>query len=441
MNRQWIYSADRRSEEFIAGVHQFLSIAKRNMDSRFIRCPCIDCKNQKEYSSSRDIQMHLMRRGFMPNYVCWAKHGESGVMLEDDEDDEEEFHNLDYAEHPFFEKYCDNENVRKKLERMMEDHKTPLYPDCKGSHKKLRSTLELLQWKAANGISDKAFTQLLKLIKEFLPEGNKLPETTYEAKKVVCPIGLEVQKIHACPNDCILYRGKELEHLEACPVCKASRYKIRRNDSGDVEGEPPRKRIPAKEDDMLRHPSDGSQWGKVDRMYPQFAEDARNIRFGLSTDGMNPFSEMSSSHSTWHVTLCMYNLPPWLCLKRKFIMMPALIQGPKQPGNDIDVYLQPLVEELLELWSTGVRMWDEYKQEDFDLHAMLFVTINDWPALSNLSGQSNKGFRAYTHCLDETDSMYLKHCRKVVYMENRRFLFCKHLLRKKRKALRSSRPS
>ena len=65
-----------------------------------------------------------------------------------------------------------------------------------------------------------------------------------------------------------------------------------------------------KEDDMLRHPADGSQWRKVDRTYPEFVEDPRNIRFGLSTDGMNPFSEMSSSHSTCPVTLCMYNLPP-----------------------------------------------------------------------------------------------------------------------------------
>jgi hypothetical protein len=34
-------------------------------------------------------------------------------------------------------------------------------------------------------------------------------------------------------------------------------------------------------------------------------------------------------------------------MKRKFIMMSVLIQGPEQPGNDIDVYLRPLVEELL----------------------------------------------------------------------------------------------
>ena len=74
---------------------------------------------------------------------------------------------------------------------------------------------------------------------------------------------------------------------------------------------------------------------------------------------MNPFGEMSSGHNTWPVTLCTYNLPPWLCMKRKFIMMPVLIPGPKQPENDIDVFLRPLVEELLLLWGDeGVRMWD-----------------------------------------------------------------------------------
>jgi hypothetical protein len=264
--------------------------------------------------------------------------------------------------------------------------------------------------------------------------------------------------------------------LNACPVCGALRYKIGRDDPGDVEGDDvegddvvgkrPRKRVPAKviwyapiiprlknlfsnkehtkllrwhkedrkSDDMLRHPADGSQWRKIEREFPDFADDARNLRFGLSTDGMNPFGEQSSSHSTWPVTLCIYNLPPWLCMKRKFIMMPVLIQGPKQPGNDIDVYLRPLVDELLQLWDKrGVRVWDENKEEEFDLRALLFVTINDWPALSNLSGQTNKGYNACTHCLDETEGAYLDKCKKVVYLGHRRFLPTRHPVRKKGK--------
>jgi hypothetical protein len=65
-------------------------------------------------------------------------------------------------------------------------------------------------------------------------------------------------------------------------------------------------------------------------------------------------------------------------MKQKFIMMPVLIQGPRQPGNDIYVYLRPLVGELSQLWTNpGVRVWDEHKQEEFDLQALLFITIND----------------------------------------------------------------
>jgi hypothetical protein len=48
-----------------------------------------------------------------------------------------------------------------------------------------------------------------------------------------------VQKIHACPNDYILYRDEEYENLNACPICSALPYKIRRDEPGDVEGEHP----------------------------------------------------------------------------------------------------------------------------------------------------------------------------------------------------------
>ena len=102
---------------------------------------------------------------------------------------------------------------------MLEDHKKLLYPNCEADKKKLGTTLKLLQWKAENDVSDKGIGKLLVMIKNMLPKDNELTESTYEAKKVVCPLGLEVQKIHACPNHCILYRG-EYEDLNA------SRYAV-----------------------------------------------------------------------------------------------------------------------------------------------------------------------------------------------------------------------
>ena len=118
-----------------------------------------------------------------------------------------------------------------------------MYPNCEDGLKKLGSTLELLQWNTENGVTDKGFEKLLKIIKKYLIKGNELPAITYEAKNVIFPIGLDVRKIHACPNDCILYHGEKYEYFDACPVCTALRYKIRRDDPDDVEGERPRKRV------------------------------------------------------------------------------------------------------------------------------------------------------------------------------------------------------
>ena len=274
MSRQCMYD-DRCSPQFINGVRTFLVAAEANKRADGVMyCLCAGCKNDRNYSNSRTIHVHLFESGFMSGYNCWTKHGERGVLMEENEEEEDDdsypghgFHEYDgttmgeEAEPAMGEeakeeasdepaddlgraiadakRNCESEKEKLKLQRMLEDHKKLLYPNCEDDKKKLGTTLELLQWKAENGTSDKGFENLLKIFKKMLPKDNELPESTYEAKKVVCPLGLEVQKIHACPNDCILYRGEEYENLNACPVCGALRYKIRRDDPGDVEGSAP----------------------------------------------------------------------------------------------------------------------------------------------------------------------------------------------------------
>jgi hypothetical protein len=76
----------------------------------------------------------------------------------------------------------ENDNEKAKLRRMIEDHRKPLYPDCKQGHKKLGTTLEMLQWKAKYGVSHKAFDGMLKIVKDKLPKNNEVPSTIYEAK-------------------------------------------------------------------------------------------------------------------------------------------------------------------------------------------------------------------------------------------------------------------
>jgi hypothetical protein len=181
----------------------------------------------------------------MPSYNCWSKHGERGVMMEDNEEEEDDDMYPEYGDTATGEaeaegtgeaedeeasddpaddlrwaivdahREAESENEKRKLKGMLEDHKKKLYPNCEDGNIKLGTTLELLQWKAETGLSDKGFEKSLKIMKKKLPKENELPDSTYEAKKVLCTLGLEVQKIHACINNSILYRGEEYENLEA----------------------------------------------------------------------------------------------------------------------------------------------------------------------------------------------------------------------------------
>ena len=82
------------------------------------------------------------------------------------------------------------------------------------------------------------------------------------------------------------------------------------------------------------------------------------MRLGLTSDGMNHFNNLSTNHSSWSVLLMIYNLSPWLCMKRIYIILCMMIEGPRQLGNDIDVYLSALIEDLRKLWVDKVDLFD-----------------------------------------------------------------------------------
>nr|GEU47840.1 hypothetical protein [Tanacetum cinerariifolium] len=143
------------------------------------------------------------------------------------------------------------------------------------------------------------FNKLLELFNKMLPKNNELPTSTYQAKKLMCSLGLEVQRIDACSKDCILYRkGYVLWHVED-----------------------------RKHDGKIRHVADASQWKNINNHYTKFRAEIINIRFRLSSDGINPLGNMNSRHN---------------------------------------------------LWDKGVEVYDAYKKERFKLFAMIFCTVSDF---------------------------------------------------------------
>jgi len=100
------------------------------------------------------------------------------------------------------------------------------------------------------------------------------------------------------------------------------------------------------------------------------------------------------------------------------MMLSMIIYGPKQPRNDIDIYLNPLVEDMKLLWVDGVEVFDVFASETFMMHAMLFCTINDFPTYGILSGYNVKGYKACLICEENTASHQLKNGRKTVYLRH-----------------------
>jgi hypothetical protein len=88
--------------------------------------------------------------------------------------------------------------------------------------------------KASNRWSDGSFMKLLTLLKDKLPQGNTVLEIVYEAKQIIYLLSLEVDKIHACKTDCILYHGAKYEDLDKCPICGFDRFNHRKGEPKKV---------------------------------------------------------------------------------------------------------------------------------------------------------------------------------------------------------------
>ena len=157
----------------------------------------------------------------------------------------------------------------------------------------------------------------------------------------------------------------------------------------------------------------------------------------MALDEMNPFSNQSLNHSTWSVLLVNYNLHAWLVTKPFFIMMALLIPGKESVTlKNINVYLAPLLEELLELWD-GVSTTDvseEPHMQQFTLRAILLWCIHDYPTYGLTSGKVTKGYRVCTECGPHVSTRQSKALGNHFYLGHRRYLNKRHPYRRLRQA-------
>ncbi|XP_066347783.1 uncharacterized protein [Miscanthus floridulus] len=423
----------------VQGVEEFMKfVSERYPKDSHILCPCSKCLNQS-LRPQDDVNDHIHIYGMSAAYTRWIHHGESAdtVVVENLEQEVEgsdhdfgihvDVANDDYDEdHGVLEMIGDlyvaaeADGEQPRFARVLEDAKKSLSPGS--SHSKFSFLVRMLYIKSRYRISNTTFSTMLKLLSSGYPQ-SELPKSYDEAKKYLGELGLGFENIHVCKNNCVLFRKRYYKE-NVCPVCKASRWQ---DETGNKRVPhkvlrhfpllPRLKRIFASKrtseetqwhkkmrtpvDNVMSHPADGEAWKEFDTREPTFVDDLRNLRLALATDGFNPFGNMSTQYS------------------------------PKSLGKDFDLFLEPLIEELLDLWK-GVSTYDACTGRKFNLHDVMLWCIHDFPALSTLSGRTTKGYYACIHC--DKDPLSQQHGNSVtapptpyVLGKDQKIKFCKFL--------------
>ena len=438
MDRGWMYrrmdNDGYLSSDYCIAVDEFLNFAfsqQRSVERKIvgrdvvlrIKCPCRSCKI-KHYKERDDVKLHLCQYGFIADYTTWWAHGERESRFQHEgqcsntmEDDEVDgctrmvleamapaVRNPATVHSNTWEEQVPNP-AAKGFYDMLQAADEPLWEGCQ-SYSRLQAATRLLNWKSECNVPDATYNRILPIFKEMLPDGDKLVENFYETKKSLKKMSLPKIKIHACKNHCMLFYG-ETSSLTNCVVCGECRYKAGgRNNVPNLvltylPIAPRLQRLymskrTAKEmtwhydhrtqPGLMVHPSDGMAWKHFDSNHPAFANEIRNVRLGLCTDGFNPNNSNSNPYSLWPVFLTIYNLPPWMGLKESYVKLSMVIPGRKSPGQNLDVFLRPLVDELKMLFTDGVDTYDAYRKNNFTMRVVLLWTVSDFSTYAMLSG-------------------------------------------------------
>uniref|UniRef100_A0A1U7YJY3 Uncharacterized protein LOC104248805 n=1 Tax=Nicotiana sylvestris TaxID=4096 RepID=A0A1U7YJY3_NICSY len=462
-------------EEFFEGIKGFIAHAKTLPEFRnegTIRCPCVKYKCTK-LLQPENVKVHIYSKGFRENYYVWTVHGENYCSVGDvrfqnlvsgerstqmeNNVENSRLHEMVSVAFGFYPGVQSQQNVveppndeAKHFYESLESASCPLYKDS--MHSELSVVVRLLTIKSYWNIFQVGMNAIIGLMCEVNPSNN-LPNNYYKAKKLVSKLGLSSTKIDCCENGCMLHY-KDDAALEACKFCGLSRFKEVTNAKGNKVAVkkmhylpiiPRLKRMYAsmssaphmrwhhenrRSPGVLCHPLDGEAWKHFDRMFPNFANKPKNVRLGLCVDGFTPFSVSAAPYSCWPVFVTLYNLPPEMCMKSPYLFLTCIVSGPSNPKGLIDVYLQPLIDDLKLLWHEGVETYDISTKQNFRLRASLMWTINDFSAYGMLYGWSTTG-KSCPYCMEDTKSFTLRHGGKNTWFDcHRRFLPMDHEFRR-----------
>ncbi|CAI8593444.1 unnamed protein product [Vicia faba] len=259
MDKSWIIKP-QSSIAYQKGIQEFIDFAfKGAKENDVVICPCKRCGFRKLKSRS-DMFDHLSWSPFPQGYTMWIHHGESFVrsstispsttpsMVEYTNIVEEPIQNMIndafgvYGNHAneipsasnleieqedyVMPSSTQERNEAKEYYELAREGEQPLYEGCR-RYSRLSFLVKLYHIKCLCGLSEKAMTMILELIKDAFEYAN-IPSSFYEAKKSITKLGLNYVKIPACPNGWLgSLSGWNTYTGLACPSCNFQTTPVR----------------------------------------------------------------------------------------------------------------------------------------------------------------------------------------------------------------------
>jgi hypothetical protein len=342
-DREWMYmgrvGTNDVTPEWIRKTDAFVEHAYDEADkgASLVACPCSKCANQKIKSKKAMVE-HIWKNGFTPDYTRWIFLGEAHRTREEVVRQRVEDYDADggvadmlndYHEAQFPGGCTDDESEldAKAFYNMFDAEQKPLHGQAKVSQ--LDGIGRVMAFKSQYIMSRDTFDGLLTVIGSLLPEEHVLSKSMYEAHKLLRALKMTYEQIYACPKGCMLFR-KEYADAKYCTKCKSSRFM-------EVDSSDEQKRhldIPVT---ILRHlpfisriqhlymteesaklmtwhkngkrynpdkvvdTFDGEAWKHFDAIHREKAEEDRNVRVALATDGLNAYGMSVVPYTCWPI--------------------------------------------------------------------------------------------------------------------------------------------
>ena len=213
IDKSWIHLKNQLSNQYQEGLSAFINIAKDYVDkSSCTNCPCPRCSNHKCFLVET-VRAHIHQYGFNPLYTTWYYHGEYDVMTNLINESVDEMvavindvvgNNSDHDMSEEVEADVLGDAQHDEFKELLSKLESALYPGCT-KYSSLNFLVKLMHLKVLYKWPYECMNSVLKLMKDTFPEGIKLPDSYYEAKKKLSKLGLDYKTIYVCKYDCALF--------------------------------------------------------------------------------------------------------------------------------------------------------------------------------------------------------------------------------------------